>query len=360
MTTMTKREKELGRNYAAERRRAKELRSLEDNSKITNPEIEDLQKQKDALDAKIKDLQKSQAEILTADEKTTIRTLAFLYSPEKTAKLLNKSVSQIKNVLGGTEKKMKHCSHHDCFGEEKCKKYILPKLFRDKTGHDIDWKSKSDMVIYRVIRKELLKSNMPKKKLSKAGKRVKAKRAKETDQERAERIRDLHQRCSKCHKYTDNLARRAGFENYSCSCRKFTHHLTHWKEHDKMKECPYCFGEGKWTTKTTIDSGGHRLTEYDRYIRRGNIDQIDWVRQHRPNGEPIPKPDNGSGIYDAKGNDLGRKISKVVVVPADVFIDRKTYNKLSKREKKAWKSALNNLSEEQLEEILKRKRESKK
>jgi len=43
-----------------------------------------------------------------------------------------------------------------------------------------------------------------------------------------------------------------------------------------------------------------------------------------------------------------------------VFIDRKTYNSLSKKEKKAYKAALNNLTEEQLEEILRRKRESKK
>ena len=67
-------------------------------------------------------MQKSQAENLTADEKTTIRTLSKNYDAGKIAKLLNKSVNQIVNVLGGTEKKLKHTD----------RKYMLPKLFREK------------------------------------------------------------------------------------------------------------------------------------------------------------------------------------------------------------------------------------
>jgi hypothetical protein len=334
----TKRERELGRNYAKERIRAKELKV----EKATSPEILELQKQKDALDAKIKHLQKKQCETLSREEEITIRTLAKTYKPKEIAKLLKKRIEQVNKALGKYSDIQKT--------QPKSKDYRLPKIFREQTGRDIDWDNKDDMVIYRVIRKEFLKSQKPKKKITKATKHIRKKRALETDQQRAQRIRDLHQECVKCHEY-------------KCRCKTFTHHLTHWKEHDKMKECPYCFGEGKWTIQTTVDSGGHRLTEYDRHIRRNNIDQIDWVRQHRPNGEPIPKTDNGSGIYDEKGNDLGKihiKQSKVVVVPTDVFIDRKTYNSLSKKEKKAYKAALNNLTEEQLEEILRRKRESKK
>ena len=96
--------------------------------------------------------------------------------------------------------------------------------------------------------------------------------------------------------------------------------LKHQKEHDKEKICPYCFEKSSFS----IVTDDAKLTKYDKHIRKRNMVAIEWVKNNQQRKafhykeDAEPKPiDNGSGVYDKDGKDIGLTEEEVELSPDD-------------------------------------------